>query len=50
MPRRAGSDITAPRQLMQLRRELQAAVESEKYEEAARLRDLIKNKEASGET
>lgn len=50
VPHRAGTDITAPRQLMQLRRQLQAAVENEKYEEAARLRDLIKDKESSGET
>jgi protein arginine kinase activator len=49
VPRRAGADVTAPRQLMQLRRQLQAAVESEQYEEAARLRDLIKQKESSGE-
>jgi protein arginine kinase activator len=48
MPRRAGTDLTGQRQLMQLRRQLQAAVESEKYEEAARLRDLIKDKEAAG--
>ena len=50
MPQRAGADLTAQRQLMQLRRQLQAAVEGEKYEEAARLRDLIKEKESAGET
>jgi len=50
LPRRAGADLAGQRQLMQLRRQLQAAVEGEKYEEAARLRDLIKNKEAPGET
>ena len=50
MPQRAGADLTAQRQLMQLRRDLQAAVEGEKYEEAARLRDLIKGKESAGET
>jgi protein arginine kinase activator len=50
VPRRAGADITSQRQILQLRRQLQEAVESEKYEEAARLRDLIKSKETSGET
>jgi protein arginine kinase activator len=50
VPRRAGADITVQRHLMQLRRELQQAVESEKYEEAARLRDLIRDKETAGET
>jgi protein arginine kinase activator len=50
LPHRAGADLTEQRQLMQLRRQLQEAVENEKYEEAARLRDLIKNKEPQGET
>jgi protein arginine kinase activator len=50
LPRRAGADLTQQRQLMQLRRQLQEAVEGEKYEEAARLRDLIKHKESLGET
>lgn len=50
VPRRAGADITAQRQIMQLRRQLQTAVENEQYEEAARLRDLIKSKETSSET
>jgi len=50
LPRRAGADLTTQRQLMQLRRQLQAAVEGEKYEEAARLRDLIREKETTGET
>jgi protein arginine kinase activator len=49
VPHRAGADITAQRLLMQLRRQLQDAVENEKYEDAARLRDLIKSKETSGE-
>jgi protein arginine kinase activator len=50
LPRRAGSDTFAQRELLQLRRQLQEAVESEKYEEAARLRDLIRDKETAGET
>jgi protein arginine kinase activator len=50
MPRRAGADTHGQRELMQLRRQLQEAVESEHYEEAARLRDLIKKKETAGET
>jgi len=33
---------------MRLRRKLQEAVEGEQYEEAARVRDLIKEKEAGG--
>jgi protein arginine kinase activator len=50
LPRRAGTDTFAQRELLQLRRQLQEAVESEKYEEAARLRDLIRDKETAGET
>ena len=50
LPQRAGADSHAQRELMQLRRQLQEAVESEHYEEAARLRDLIKDKETAGET
>ena len=47
LPRRAGVAMTAQRQLMQLRRELREAIENERYEEAARLRDLIKEKDAA---
>ncbi len=49
LPHRAGSDMTSQRELMQLRRQLQEAVETEQYEEAARLRDLIRHKESAGE-
>ena len=49
LPRRAGVAMTAQRQLMQLRRELREAIENERYEEAARLRDLIKEKDAADE-
>jgi protein arginine kinase activator len=37
-------------ELARLRRELQAAVKSEQYEEAARLRDLIRAKESGDES
>src|SRR5262249_31924504 len=36
-------------ELINLRKELRAAVDAEAYEEAARLRDLIRQKEATGE-
>jgi protein arginine kinase activator len=49
MPKRAGAGLKGQRELMQLRRGLQEAVENEKYEEAARLRDLIREKEAAGD-
>ena len=49
LPQRTGSDSRGQRELMQLRRQLQDAVEAEHYEEAARLRDLIQEKEAAGE-
>ncbi len=50
LPQRAGSDSRGQRELMQLRRQLQDAVETERYEEAARIRDLIHKKETAGET
>jgi len=50
LPHRTPSDTRAQRRLMQLRRQLQEAVESEQYEEAARLRDLLREKETSGES
>lgn len=50
MPHRAGADSLTQRELMQLRRQLQESIETERYEEAARLRDLIRQKEgAAGE-
>jgi protein arginine kinase activator len=49
MPRRAGSGLKEQRELMHLRRRLQQAVEKEQYEEAARLRDLLREKEAPGD-
>jgi len=50
LPQRAGADSRGQRKLMQLRRQLREAVEAEQYEEAARLRDLIHEKETAGET
>ncbi len=49
MPRRVGAGLKAQRELMGLRRQLQKAVGAEQYEEAARLRDLIHEKEAPGD-
>ena len=37
-------------ELVELRRQLQAAVDAEAYEEAARLRDLLRKKEATDES
>ena len=37
-------------ELVELRRQLQPAVEAEAYEEAARLRDLLRQKEATDES
>jgi protein arginine kinase activator len=39
-----------PAELVELRRRLQVAVETEAYEEAARLRDLLRQKEATDES
>ncbi len=50
LPQRAGPDSRGQRELMQLRRQLQHAVDAEHYEEAARIRDLIHEKETAGET
>jgi protein arginine kinase activator len=48
-PRRASrTDVQI--ELMDLRRQLRAAVETEAYEEAARLRDLLRRKEATYES
>jgi protein arginine kinase activator len=48
-PRR-GADATALQaEVMRLRRQLREAVDAERYEEAARIRDLIRQKEATDE-
>jgi protein arginine kinase activator len=48
VPRRRGPDQARQVELVELRRRLQAAV-GEAYEEAARLRDLLREKEAADE-
>ena len=50
VPSRAGESQRKQRDLMSLRRQLRTAVEREDYEEAARLRDLIKEKEKTDGT
>jgi protein arginine kinase activator len=48
-PRHGTPDPARQAELVHLRGRLQRAVESEAYEEAARLRDLLRNKEATDE-
>jgi len=50
MPRRAGAAPERQAELVELRRRLQQAVDQEAYEEAARLRDLLRKKEATDES
>jgi len=45
VPERAGRDLQFQAELVHLRQQLRAAVEAENYEEAARLRDLLREKE-----
>ncbi len=49
VPARLGADERDQRDLLQLRRKLQEAVEEERYEEAARLRDQIREREDAGD-
>ena len=42
IPRRSGSEIQAKNKILLLRKELEAHVAKEEYEEAARLRDQIR--------
>jgi protein arginine kinase activator len=49
-PRRGRFDPALRAEIAELRRQLRAAVEAEGYEEAARLRDLIRHKEATDES
>ena len=49
VPRYRVRDAARRRELTDLRRELRDAVKAERYEEAARLRDLIREKEATDE-
>jgi protein arginine kinase activator len=50
VPRRGAAAASRQTELVELRRQLQAAVEAEEYEEAARLRDLLRKKEATDES
>jgi protein arginine kinase activator len=49
-PRHRGPDPERLIEIAQLRRQLQSAVDAEAYEEAARIRDLLRQKEATGES
>ncbi len=49
-PRQRGPSAERLVELAQLRRQLQSAVDAEAYEEAARIRDLLRQKEAAGES
>ena len=49
-PRRTGPSPDRYAELVDLRRQLQAAIDSEAFEEAARLRDLIREREATDES
>lgn len=49
VPPRAMAQASRQAEMMDLRQSLRRAVEAEAYEEAARLRDLIKHKEAADE-
>ncbi len=48
-PRRPAAGAARQAEIVQLRRRLQTAVEAEAYEEAARLRDLLREKDAADE-
>jgi protein arginine kinase activator len=49
-PRQRGPSPERLIEIVQLRRQLQSAVDAEAYEEAARIRDLLRQKEATGES
>ena len=49
-PRRGGPCPDRFAELVELRRQLQTAIDAEAFEEAARLRDLIRKKEATDES
>jgi protein arginine kinase activator len=49
-PRRGPGAAALQGELLELRRQLRVAVDAEGYEEAARLRDLIRQKEAADES
>lgn len=49
-PRKGVPAVDRLVEIVQMRRQLQAAVDAEAYEEAARLRDLLRKKEATDES
>jgi protein arginine kinase activator len=49
-PRRASRHADLQAELVRLRQQLRGAIEAEAYEEAARLRDLLRQKEAAYES
>jgi protein arginine kinase activator len=49
-PRQGAPSASRQAELVELRRRLQSAIETEEYEEAARLRDLLRKKEATDES
>jgi len=49
-PRHRPADAGRLAELVELRQQLRAAVEAEEYEEAGRLRDLLRKKEATDES
>jgi protein arginine kinase activator len=50
IPRHAVANAARQTEMVQLRQELRRAVEAEAYEEAARLRDLLRQKETTDES
>jgi protein arginine kinase activator len=50
VPRHRGPSTDRLVEIVQLRRQLQSAVDAEAYEEAARIRDLLRQKEATDES
>jgi protein arginine kinase activator len=48
-PRRPTPSAAAEAEIVELKRQLRSAAEAERYEEAARLRDLLRKKEAADE-
>ena len=47
---RCHGETSRPSQTVELRRRLQAAIDAERYEEAAHIRDLLRKKEATDES
>jgi protein arginine kinase activator len=50
IPRRRPKSTPVHAELLEMRKQLRAAVEAEQFEEAARVRDLIRQKEAADES